>query len=98
MKLNPKCMACQLRKQEAKIRHFDDEDRKKQYMEKIRRRFDKPKEEDCVPSISTELKKFYCSFWGVPMEDFSQINREYDQLCWIWRRTFSLPSAILLIH
>ena len=38
------------------------------------------KEEDCVPSISTELKKFYCSFWGVPMEDFSQINREYDQL------------------
>ena len=80
MKLNPKCMACQLRKQEAKIRHFDDEDRKKQYMEKIRRRFDKPKEEDCVPSISTELKKFYCSFWGVPMEDFSQINREYDQL------------------
>ena len=80
MKLNPKCMACQLRKQEAKIRHFDDEDRKKQYMEKIRRRFDQPKEEDCVPSISTELKKFYCSFWGVPMEDFSQINREYDQL------------------
>lgn len=35
MKLNPKCMACQLRKQEAKIRHFDDEDRKKQYMEEI---------------------------------------------------------------
>ena len=80
MKLNPKCMACQLRKQEAKIRHFDDEDRKKQYMEKIRWRFDQPKEEDCGPSISTELKKFYCSFWGVPMEDFSQINREYDQL------------------
>ena len=80
MKLNPKCMACQLRKQEAKIRHFDDEDRKKQYMEKIRRRFDKPKEEDCVPSISTELKKFYCSFWGVPMEDFTRINKEYDQL------------------
>ena len=80
MKLNPCCMNCQLRKQEAKIRHFDDDDRKKQYREAIRRRFDNPKEGDCVPSISTELKKFYCSFWGVPMEDFSQINREYDQL------------------
>ena len=80
MKLNSKCMACQLRKQEAKIRHFDDEDRKKQYMEEIHRRFDQPREEDCVPSISTELKKFYCSFWGVPMEDFRQINQEYDQL------------------
>ena len=75
MKLNSKCMACQIRKQEAKIRHFNDEDRKKQYMEAIRQRFD-----DCVPSISTELKKFYCSFWGVPMEDFTRINKEYDQL------------------
>ncbi|MDD5804025.1 MAG: ARMT1-like domain-containing protein [Clostridia bacterium] len=80
MKLNSNCMACQLRKQEAKIRHFDDEDRKKQYMEEIRRRFENPREGDCVPSISTELKKFYCSFWGVPMEDFAQINQEYDQL------------------
>ena len=80
MKLNSKCMACQIRKQEAKIRHFNDEDRKKQYMEAIRQRFEHPKDDDCVPSISTELKKFYCSFWGVPMEDFRQINREYDQL------------------
>lgn len=80
MKLNPNCKACQLRRQEEKIRHFDDEDRKQQYMEAILRRFDTPKEGDCVPSISAELKKFYCSFWGVHMEDFSKINEEYDQL------------------
>ena len=80
MKLNSKCMACQIRKQEAKIRHFNDEDRKKHYMEAIRQRFEHPKDDDCVPSISTELKKFYCSFWGVPMEDFTRINKEYDQL------------------
>ena len=80
MKLNSKCMACQIRKQEAKIRHFNDEYRKKQYMEAIRQRFEHPKDDDCVPSISTELKKFYCSFWGVPMEDFTRINKEYDQL------------------
>ena len=80
MKLNSKCMACQIRKQEAKIRHFNDEDRKKQYMEAIRQRFEHPKDDDCVPSISTELKKFYWSFWGVPMEDFTRINKEYDQL------------------
>ncbi len=80
MKLNSKCMACQIRKQEAKICHFNDEDRKKQYMEAIRQRFEHPKDDDCVPSISTELKKFYCSFWGVPMEDFTRINKEYDQL------------------
>lgn len=80
MKLNSKCMACQIRKQEAKIHHFNDEDRKKQYMEAIRQRFEHPKDDDCVPSISTELKKFYCSFWGVPMEDFTRINKEYDQL------------------
>ena len=80
MKLNSKCMACQIRKQEAKIRHFNDEERKKQYMEAIRQRFEHPKDDDCVPSISTELKKFYYSFWGVPMEDFTRINKEYDQL------------------
>lgn len=80
MKLNSKCMACQIRIQEAKIRHFNDEDRKKQYMEAIRQRFEHPKDDDCVPSISTELKKFYYSFWGVPMEDFTRINKEYDQL------------------
>ena len=80
MKLNPNCKACQLRRQEEKIRHFDDEDRKQQYMEAIIHRFDNPKEGDCVPSISAELKKFYCSFWGIPMEDFTKINEEYDQL------------------
>ena len=98
MKLNPCCMNCQLRKQEAKIRHFDDEDRKKQYMEAIRRRFDNPKEGDCVPSISTELKKFYCSFWGVPMEDFPRSTENMTSLCWIWRRNFAPPSAILRIR
>ena len=51
MKLNPKCMTCQLRKQEAKIRHFDDEDRKKQYMEKIRRRFDQPRRRTAFPAF-----------------------------------------------
>ena len=80
MKLNPICMACQLRKQEAKIRHFDDEARKKQYIEQVRHRFEQPKEGDCVPSISTELKKYYCAFWGVPKEDFSRINKEFNQL------------------
>ena len=45
MKLNSKCMACQIRKQEAKIRHFNDEDRKKQYMEAIRQRFEHPKDD-----------------------------------------------------
>ena len=79
MKLNSKCMACQIRKQEAKIRHFNDEDRKKQYMEAIRQRFEYSVMTICV-QISTELKKFYCSFWGVPMEDFTRINKEYDQL------------------
>ena len=80
MKLNSHCMNCQVRKQEAKIRHFEDESRKKEYMNAVLRRFEHPKEGDCVPSISTELKTFYCAFWGVPMENFREINNEYNQL------------------
>ena len=81
MKLNSKCMAMSdYANRKQKFVNFNDEDRKKQYMEAIRQRFEHPKDDDCVPSISTELKKFYCSFWGVPMEDFTRINKEYDQL------------------
>lgn len=81
MKLNSKCMACQIRKQEAKIRHFNDEDRKKQYMEAIRQRFEHPKDDDCVPSISTELKKILLFLLGRSCwKDFTRINKEYDQL------------------
>ena len=89
MKLNPKCMACQIRKQEANIRHFDDEDRKKQYMEAIRQRFDQPKEEDCVPSISTELKKVLLFLLGCSHGGFYPgLTESTISLCWIWKLSF----------
>ena len=64
MKLNSKCMACQIRKQEAKIRHFNDEDRKKQYMEAIRQRFEHPKDDDCVPSIRSKVSPPRARHWS----------------------------------
>ncbi len=95
MKLNSKCMACQIRKQEAKkFVILTTKRKKKQYMEAIRQRFEHPKDDDCVPSISTELKKFYCSFWGVPMEDFTRINKEYDQLMLDLKLSF-VPLSVI---
>ena len=85
MKLNSKCMACQIRKQEAKIRHFNDEDRKKQYMEAIRQRFEHPKDDDCVPSISTELKKLRLIPSGAFLWKISPGSaKNMTSLCWIW--------------
>lgn len=80
MKFNPACMECQIRKHESKIQHFEDENRKKEYMDTVLERFHYPKEGECVPSISVELKKYYSDFWEIPMEDFQEINREFNQL------------------
>lgn len=80
MKLNPQCLECQIRKHESKISHFDDESRKKEYMETVLSRFEHFREEDCVPSISVELKKYFCDFWNIPADDFREINREFNQL------------------
>lgn len=80
MKFNPFCVECQIHKHERKIQHFHDENKKKEYMDVILHRYYEPNETDCIPAISTELKKYYSSFWNTPMEDFSEINREYNQL------------------
>ena len=39
MQLNSYCMLCQIKKQEEKIRQFDDENKKVAYMKEILRRY-----------------------------------------------------------
>ena len=37
-------------------------------------------EDDCAPSISIDLKKMFSDFWEQPMEDYSSIKKEFNQL------------------
>lgn len=80
MKLNPFCMCCALNKQEQKIRHYPDIEKKTEYMKKVMALIANTEEKDCAPSLSVDIQKLYSSFWDCPMEDFTEIKREYNQL------------------
>lgn len=80
MKLNPFCMCCALNKQEQKIRHYPDMEKKTEYMKKVMALMANTKEKDCAPSLSVDIQKLYSSFWNCPMEDFTEIKKEFNQL------------------
>lgn len=80
MQLNTHCMLCQIKKQEQKIRQFDDEDKKVQYMKEIFRRYAEAGPEDCAPSISVQNARYFTEFWGVPRKDFTEIKKDFNAL------------------
>lgn len=80
MILDPYCMCCQINRQEKKIRPFADEEKKIEYMKQVLYRFSQTTQKDCAPSISVEMSHFFSEFWGIPMEDYSHIKREFNQL------------------
>lgn len=80
MKLNPFCMCCALNKQEQKIRHYPDMEKKTEYIKKVMALIANTEENDCAPSLSVDIQKLYSSFWNCPMEDFTKIKKEFNQL------------------
>ena len=80
MKLNPFCMCCALNKQEQKIRRYPDMEKKTEYMKKVMTLMANTEEKDCAPSLSVDIQKLYSSFWNCPMEDFTEIKKEFNQL------------------
>lgn len=80
MKLNPFCMCCALNKQEQKIRHYPNMEKKTEYMKKVMALMANTEEKDCAPSLSVDIQKLYSSFWNCPMEDFTEIKKEFNQL------------------
>ena len=80
MKFNPFCMCCAVGKQEQNIRPFQDMDKKVEYMKKVMDRMANIAEEDCAPSVSVELKKMFRDFWEQPVEDYTSVKKEYNQL------------------
>ena len=80
MKLNPFCLCCALNKPEQKIRNYPDMENKTEYMKKLMALIANTEENDCAPSLSVDIQKLYSSFWNCPMEDFTKIKKEFNQL------------------
>lgn len=73
-------MCCALNKQEQKIRHYPDMEKKTEYMKKVMALIANTEEKDCAPSLSVDIQKLYSSFWDCPAEDFTEIKKEFNQL------------------
>ncbi|MDO4519706.1 MAG: ARMT1-like domain-containing protein [Eubacteriales bacterium] len=80
MVLDPYCLCCQLNIHEKKIREFDDQSRKNEYITKVLNRLSNQKETDCAPSLSVELKEMFSEFWNIPQIDFTEIKKEFNQM------------------
>ena len=80
MRLNPFCMCCVANKQEKRIRDFADTDKKTEYMQKVMGILANAGPEDCAPSISIDIKKFFAEFWGEKHDDYSKEKHEFNQL------------------
>ena len=49
-------------------------------MKKVMALIANTEENDCAPSLSVDIQKLYSSFWNCPMEDFTKIKKEFNQL------------------
>lgn len=80
MRLNAYCMCCLVNRQEENIRRFSDPEKKLSYMKYVFQRMADASDTDCAPSISIELKEHFSHYWKVPMKDYTEIKKEYNQL------------------
>lgn len=77
---NPFCMCCAIKKQEQHIRQFSDMEKKTEYMKKVMRMIADAEPDDCIPSLSTKINKFFCEYWNQPAADYTSIKKEFNQL------------------
>lgn len=80
MKPNPFCMCCAVNKQEHQIRQFDDMARKTEYMKNVMRIMADAGDDECIPSLSVRLNRFFSEYWNVPGRDYTSVKKEFNQL------------------
>ena len=80
MKFNPFCMCCAVGKQEQNIRPFQGMDKKVEYMKKVMDRNGKYCRRRLCPQRFCRIKKMFRDFWEQPVEDYTSVKKEYNQL------------------
>ncbi len=78
MKLYAACMSCLLSGQEKKIRDYQDEDKKAEYMKELMRLVANSTEEACAPWLAAQVGKIYEKYFG-KNEDYGAIKEEYNR-------------------
>lgn len=61
------------------IREYPDMERKTEYMKKVMALIAQTEETDCAPSLAVDIQNLYSSFWNCPVEDYTEIKKEFNQ-------------------
>lgn len=61
------------------IREYPDMERKTEYMKKVMALIAQTEETDCAPSLALDIQNLYSSFWNCPVEDYTEIKKEFNQ-------------------
>ena len=81
MKLNPFCMCCALNKQEQKIRHYPDMEKKTEYMKKVMALMANTEEKDCAPSLPSISRNFTAASGTVLWKISQKSKKNSISLC-----------------
>lgn len=79
MKLYAACMSCLLSGQEKRIRDYQNEDEKAEYMKELMRLIVNSTEETCAPWLAAQIEKVYEKYFG-KNGDYKAIKEEYNRL------------------
>ena len=79
MKANSMCISCILSRQEKKIRSFEDEQKKSEYMNQVLKILYENGQTESAPWMAEKINRLYEKFWG-PLEDYTDIKHEYNML------------------
>ena len=79
MKANSMCISCILSRQEKKIRSFEDEQKKSEYMNQVLKILYENGQTESAPWMAEKINRLYEKYWG-PLEDYTDIKHEYNML------------------
>lgn len=79
MKANSMCISCILSRQEKKIRDFEDEQKKSEYINQVLKVLYENGQKESAPWMAEKINRLYEQYWG-PMEDYTDIKHEYNML------------------
>ena len=84
------CIACLLKKQDKKIRNFDDEEKKSEYMHKVLEVLYQYGRSESAPWLSEQLGTLYECYWGAL--NYTPLKQKYNRL--LLDRESELEQAI----
>ena len=80
MRMNPRCVACQIKKQDEKIKHESDELKKLRYIKKVLQILGNSGEEETMPWLSNQIEVLFDETFPHAQMPYAKLKKQYNQL------------------